>query len=151
MVMSMLSVVSGDTTRDKVNWRVFVARISGVDLPKGKRVDIALRYIFGIGPEFSNRILDTVGIEHSVRVKDLTEADISKINNEITRSYRVEGDLRREIQQNIRHQVEINSYNGFRHRRNLPIHGQRTKSNARTRRGRRKTVGSAKKEAPAAG
>lgn len=127
-----------------------MARVSGVDLPKAKRIDIALRYIYGIGPFFARKILDATGIDHALRVKDLTEADISKINNEITKSFRVEGDLRREVQQNIRHQIEINSYNGFRHRRNLPVHGQRTKSNARTRRGRRKTVGSSKKEAPAA-
>jgi small subunit ribosomal protein S13 len=83
-------------------------------------------------------------VDGNVRVKDLTEADISKINSEITRSYRVEGDLRREVQQNVRHLIEINSYRGLRHRRNLPVNGQRTKSNARTRRGRRRTVGSQK-------
>lgn len=121
-----------------------MARISGVDLPKQKRVDIALRYLYGIGPFRAVKILETVGIDGATRVKDLTEADVSKINNEITRSYRVEGDLRREVQANIRHLIEINSYRGFRHRRNLPVHGQRTKSNARTRRGRRRTVGSQK-------
>lgn len=121
-----------------------MARIAGVDLPKAKRVDIALRYIYGIGPLGARKILDTVGVDGATRVKDLTEGDISKINNEVTRSYRVEGDLRREIQQNIRRLIEINSYRGFRHRRNLPVHGQRTRSNARTRRGRRRTVGSAK-------
>ena len=128
-----------------------MARISGVDLPKSKRIDIALRYLFGIGPTLSNKVLDTVGIDRSIRVKNLTEGDISKINTEVSKTYKVEGDLRREIQQNIRRLIEINSYRGFRHRRNLPTHGQRTKTNARTRRGRRRTVGSAKKEAPAAG
>ena len=127
-----------------------MARIAGVDIPKGKRVDIALRYVYGIGDSNALKILDVAGVNHATRVKDLTEADISKINSEISKNYRVEGDLRREIQQNIRRLVEINSYKGFRHRRNLPVHGQRTKSNARTRRGRRRTVGSVKKEAPAA-
>lgn len=127
-----------------------MARVAGVDLPKAKRLDVALRYIYGIGPFTARQILDTLGMDHALRVKDLTESDVSKLNGEITKTYRVEGDLRREVQQNIRHQIEINSYNGFRHRRNLPVHGQRTKSNGRTRRGRRKTVGSAKKEAPAA-
>ena len=90
-------------------------------------------------------ILEAVGVKGETRVKDLTESDVSKINTEISRSYRVEGDLRREIQGNIRRLIEINSYRGFRHRRNMPVNGQRTKSNARTRRGRRKTVGSSNK------
>jgi small subunit ribosomal protein S13 len=121
-----------------------MARVAGVDLPKAKRVDIALRYVYGIGPATALDILDAVGVKHETRVKDLTEADVSKINSEISRSYRVEGDLRREIQANIRRLIEINSYRGFRHRRNLPVNGQRTKTNARTRRGRRRTVGSQK-------
>lgn len=126
-----------------------MARVAGVDLPKAKRIDIALRYVYGIGATNSLLILDAVGVDYTTRVKDLTEADVSKINNEISKSYRVEGDLRREVQGNIRRLVEIGSYAGFRHRRNLPVHGQRTKSNARTRRGRRRTVGSARAEAPA--
>lgn len=126
-----------------------MARVAGVDIPKGKRVDVALRYVYGVGPHRSNLILQAVGIDPATRVKDLTENDVSKLNTEISKTYRVEGDLRREIQQNIRRLVEINSYRGSRHRRNLPANGQRTKSNARTRRGRRRTVGSAKKEAPA--
>src|SRR5438067_1604787 len=126
-----------------------MARIAGVDLPKGKKVLIGLRYIYGIGPAIAERILESTGVDGMTRVKDLTEGDISKINAEISRSYRVEGDLRREVQQNIRRLIEINSYRGFRHRRNLPVHGQRTKSNARTRRGRRRTVGSAKATTPA--
>ncbi len=122
-----------------------MARVAGVDLPKAKRVDIALRYIYGIGPTNALAILEAVGVSGATRVKDLTESDVSKINTEISRSYRVEGDLRREIQGNIRRLIEINSYRGFRHRRNMPVNGQRTKSNARTRRGRRKTVGSSNK------
>lgn len=122
-----------------------MARVAGVDLPKAKRVDIALRYIYGIGPATALQILEAVGVAGTTRVKDLTESDVSKLNTEISRSYRVEGDLRREVQGNIRRLIEINSYRGFRHRRNLPVNGQRTKSNARTRRGRRRTVGSSSK------
>lgn len=121
-----------------------MARVAGVDLPKQKRVDIALRYIYGVGPAIAIKILEATGVAPQTRVKDLTEGDVSKINTEISRSYRVEGDLRREVQGNIRRLIEINSYRGFRHRRNLPVHGQRTRSNARTRRGRRRTVGSQK-------
>ncbi len=124
-----------------------MARIAGVDLPKSKKVEIGLRYVYGVGPAAARRILETVGVDGNIRVKDLTESDISKINTEVSRNFRVEGDLRREIQQNIRRLIEINSYRGYRHRRNLPVHGQRTKSNARTRRGRRRTVGSSKAEA----
>ncbi len=122
-----------------------MARVAGVDLPKAKRVDIALRYIYGIGPKTALQVLEAVGVAGTTRVKDLTESDVSKINTEISRTYRVEGDLRREIQGNIRRLIEINSYRGFRHRRNMPVNGQRTKTNARTRRGRRKTVGSSAK------
>jgi small subunit ribosomal protein S13 len=121
-----------------------MARVAGIDLPKAKRVDIALRYVYGIGPARALKLLESTGINGATRVKDLTEGDVSKINTEISRSYRVEGDLKREIQGNIRRLIEINSYRGFRHRRNLPVHGQRTRSNARTRRGRRRTVGSQK-------
>lgn len=127
-----------------------MARVAGIDLPKHKRVDIALRYVYGIGPARALILLEATGINGATRVKDLTEGDVSKINSEISKSFRVEGDLRREVQGNIRRLIEINSYRGFRHRRNLPVHGQRTRSNARTRRGRRRTVGSAKVEAPAA-
>ena len=126
-----------------------MARVAGVDLPKSKRSDIALRYIYGVGPTNALAILAATGVEGTTRVKDLTESDVSKLNIEISRSYRVEGDLRREIQGNIRRLIEINSYRGFRHRRNLPVNGQRTKTNARTRRGRRKTIGSQAKAAPA--
>ncbi len=121
-----------------------MARVAGIDLPKAKRLDIALRYVYGIGPARALEILAATGLDGTVRVKDMNETDVSKINNEITKTYRVEGDLRREIQGNIRRLIEINSYRGFRHRRNLPVNGQRTKSNARTRRGRRRTIGSQK-------
>lgn len=121
-----------------------MARVAGLDLPKHKRVDVALSYIYGIGPMRSMDILKATGVSASTRVKDLTEAEVSKINNEISRNYKVEGDLRREINANIRRLIEIGTYRGSRHRRNLPARGQRTRSNGRTRRGRRKTVGSAK-------
>ncbi len=129
-----------------------MARVAGVDLPKAKRLDIALRYIYGIGPALSDRIIADTGIDPAKRVKDLSEEEIGKINAVITKTYKVEGDLRREIQANIKRFMEINSYRGYRHRRNLPVRGQRTKTNARTRRGKRKTVGSGKavKEAPKA-
>lgn len=127
-----------------------MARIAGLDLPKQKRIDIALSYIYGVGRPLAKVILATTEIDPSTRVKDLTEGEVSKLNTEISRNYKVEGDLRREIQQNIRHLIEIGSYRGLRHRRNLPVRGQRTRSNARTRRGKRKTVGSQKVQAPAA-
>ncbi|MBK8574388.1 MAG: 30S ribosomal protein S13 [Elusimicrobia bacterium] len=121
-----------------------MARVSGIDLPKHKRVDVALRYLFGIGPARSVQILEVTGVQPATRVKDLTEAEVSKINTEIAKNFKVEGDLRREISANVRRLIEIGAYRGSRHRRNLPARGQRTKSNARTRRGRRRTVGSAK-------
>lgn len=126
-----------------------MARIAGLDLPRHKRIDIALSYIYGIGRPLAEKILHNIEIEPATRVKNLTESEVSKINAEISKNYKVEGDLRREVQQNIRHMIEIGSYRGLRHRRNLPARGQRTKTNARTRRGRRKTVGSAKVQAPA--
>lgn len=121
-----------------------MARVAGVDLPNAKRVNIALRYIYGVGPYISDLILKETQIDPSVRVKDLTEVEISKLNEVISREYKVEGDLRRVIQQHIRRLIDIGTYRGMRHRRNLPVRGQRSKTNARTRRGKRKTVGSAK-------
>lgn len=121
-----------------------MARVSGVELPSTKRVDIALRYIYGIGPCISDQILKETQIDPSVRVKNLTEIEISKLNEVITREFKVEGDLRRFVQQNIRRLIDIGSYRGVRHRRSLPVRGQRTKTNARTRRGKRRTVSSAK-------
>src|SRR5882672_2777477 len=128
-----------------------MARISGVDLPKDKRVDIAIAYIYGIGRKLGSDIITEAQIDPATRVKNLTEAEVNKISSIIsTREIRVEGDLRRDIQANVRRMMDIGSYRGFRHRRNLPCRGQRTKTNARTRRGRRKTVGSARAEKPAA-
>ena len=126
-----------------------MARIAGIDIPKNKRVEIALAYVYGVGRPLALKILQEVGVELGLRVRDLTDVDVNKINNYISQNFKVEGDLRREIQQNIRRFIEISSYKGLRHRRNLPVRGQRTKTNARTRRGRRKTVGSARAEAPA--
>ena len=114
-----------------------MARVTGVDLPKNKRLDIALRYIYGIGPVFSDAIIKELGLDPAKRVKDLTEAEVNQINNLITKEYKVEGDLRREVAQNIRRLKDIKSYRGLRHKNNLPCRGQRTKTNARTRRGKR--------------
>ena len=117
-----------------------MARIAGVDIPKGKRVEVSLRYIFGIGPTSSRRILEQTGISPDVKVKDLTDDEVNRIREAIDKGYRVEGDLRKEINFNIKRFIDIGCYRGFRHRRGLPVHGQRTKTNARTKRGARKTV-----------
>lgn len=124
-----------------------MARVAGVDLPKNKRLDIALRYIYGIGPAIANEMIAELELDPAKRVKDLTEEEVNKINNLITKNLKVEGDLRREIQGNIKRLIEIGSYRGLRHRRNLPVRGQRSKTNARTRRGKRKTVGAGKAQA----
>jgi small subunit ribosomal protein S13 len=117
-----------------------MARIAGVDLPRDKRVEIGLTYIHGIGRSTSNDILDHTGISPDTRVKDLAEDEISRLREVISRNYRVEGDLRREVSGNIKRLMEIGCYRGLRHRRGLPVHGQRTKTNARTKRGAKKTV-----------
>lgn len=117
-----------------------MARIEGVDLPRDKQVETALTYIYGIGRTRSQQILDATNVEPQTRVKDLTEAEVQRLRDFITSSYRIEGDLRREVQLNIKRLMEIGSYRGLRHRRNLPVRGQRTKTNARTRRGTKKTV-----------
>jgi small subunit ribosomal protein S13 len=117
-----------------------MARIAGVDLPRDKRVEIGLTYIHGIGRSTSNDILDQTGISPDTRVKDLAEDEISRLREVISRNYRVEGDLRREVSGNIKRLMEIGCYRGLRHRRGLPVHGQRTKTNARTKRGAKKTV-----------
>jgi len=117
-----------------------MARIAGVDLPKDKRVEVALTYIYGIGRTSSQRILLETGVNPNTRVKDLTEEEISKIRDVIEKNYKVEGDLRREVAMNIKRLIEIGCYRGIRHRRNLPVRGQRTRTNARTKRGPRKTV-----------
>ena len=129
-----------------------MARIAGVDLPRDKKISIALGYVYGIGRPLANKILAGLSaqINPDTRVKDLTEDQVGLLNTIIQKEYKVEGELRREITANLKRYVEINSYKGYRHRRNLPVRGQRTRTNARTRRGRRRTVGSASK-APAAG
>jgi len=117
-----------------------MARIARRDLPREKRVEVALTYIYGIGPSLSREILTTTGVNLDTRVRDLTESEISRIREMLDREYRVEGDLRREVTMNIKRLVEIGCYRGIRHRKNLPVHGQRTKTNARTKRGARRTV-----------
>ncbi|MEF2969028.1 30S ribosomal protein S13 [Paenibacillus sp. M1] len=122
-----------------------MARIAGVDLPRDKRVEIALTYIFGIGKTTSQKILATTGINPDTRVRDLTEDEVSKLRETIDKMVKVEGDLRREISLNIKRLIEIGCYRGVRHRRGLPVRGQRTKTNARTRKGPRRTVANKKK------
>jgi small subunit ribosomal protein S13 len=122
-----------------------MARIAGVDLPRDKRVEIALTYIFGIGRTTSQRILNETGINSDTRVRDLTEDEVSKLREVIDKTVKVEGDLRREVSLNIKRLIEIGSYRGIRHRRGLPVRGQRSKTNARTRKGPRRTVANKKK------
>ncbi|OLC50957.1 MAG: 30S ribosomal protein S13 [Chloroflexi bacterium] len=122
-----------------------MARIAGVDIPREKRVDVSLRYIYGIGPSTSREILEQARVDLATRVRDLTEPQVAKIREIIDRGYTVEGDLRREIALNIKRLQEIGSYRGLRHRKGLPTRGQRTRTNARTRRGVRKTVAGRKK------
>lgn len=117
-----------------------MARIAGVDLPRNKRVEIGLTYIYGIGRPTSNEILQEADINPDTRVKDLAESEIAALREIIDREHRVEGDLRREVQMNIKRMMEIGCYRGLRHRRNLPVRGQRTRTNARTKRGPKKTV-----------
>lgn len=122
-----------------------MARIAGVDLPNNKRVEIGLTYIYGIGRPTSNVILEKAGISPDTRVKDLTEDEIGKIRKILETDYVIEGDLRREVSMNIKRLMEIGCYRGIRHRRGLPVRGQKTKTNARTRKGIKKTVGRKKK------
>ncbi len=117
-----------------------MARIAGVDLPRNKRVEIGLTYIYGIGRATSNEILARTGIDPDKRVKDLTDSEAALLREIVDRDFVVEGDLRREVQMNIKRLIEIGSYRGLRHRRSLPVHGQRTRTNARTKRGPKKTV-----------
>ena len=117
-----------------------MARIAGVDLPRDKRTEIALTYIYGIGLTSSHEILQMTNVDPNIRVRDLDETQVARLRDVIEKNYRVEGDLRREIAMNIKRLQEIGCYRGMRHRRNLPAHGQRTKTNARTKRGARKTV-----------
>jgi small subunit ribosomal protein S13 len=122
-----------------------VARIAGVDIPREKRVEISLRYLYGIGPTNSRDILRKARVSPDTRVKDLTEEEVNRIREIVDKGYKVEGDLRREVNLNIKRMVEIGCYRGVRHRRNLPVHGQRTRTNARTKRGARKTVAGRRK------
>ncbi|MGL5512447.1 MAG: 30S ribosomal protein S13 [Sporomusa sp.] len=123
-----------------------MARIAGVDLPRDKRIEIALTYIFGIGLTLSKEILARTGINPDTRTRDLTEEEVAKIRESIDKNYRVEGDLRREEALNIKRLIEIGSYRGKRHRMGLPVRGQRTKTNARTRKGPKRTVGAKRKK-----
>jgi small subunit ribosomal protein S13 len=117
-----------------------MARIEGVDLPRNKRVEVGLTYLFGIGPTRAQEILTQTRVNPDTRVKDLSEADVQAIREFISKNYKVEGDLRREVQMSIKRLIEIGSYRGMRHRRNLPVRGQRTRTNSRTRKGTKKTV-----------
>ncbi len=123
-----------------------MARIAGVDLPREKRVEIGLTYIFGIGRTMSNKILEKTGVSPDTRVRDLTDDEISKLRECIDKEYKVEGDLRREVSLNIKRLMEIGCYRGRRHRMGLPCRGQRTKTNARTRKGPKRTVGAQRKK-----
>ncbi len=117
-----------------------MARIEGVDLPRNKRVEVGLTYLFGVGPTRARAILAATKVSPDTRIKDLTESEVSAIREFITKNYKVEGDLRREVQMNVKRLIEIGSYRGLRHRRNLPVRGQRTRTNSRTRKGTKKTV-----------
>jgi len=128
------------------NWsNITMARIAGVDLPREKRLEIALTYIYGVGRTRAAETLAATGVSPDVRVKDATEEDLVKPRDYIEANFKVEGDLRREVQADIRRKIEIGSYQGLRHRRGLPVHGQRTKTNARTRKGPKRTVAGKKK------
>ncbi len=122
-----------------------MARISGVDLPRDKRVEVALKYIFGVGLSRARRALAATSINPDTRVRNLTEEEVTRLRDYIDRNYKVEGDLRRDISLDIRRLVEIGSYRGLRHKKNLPVRGQRTRTNARTRKGPKRTVGSGKR------
>jgi small subunit ribosomal protein S13 len=123
-----------------------VARIAGVDIPREKRAVISLTYIYGIGPNSARQIMATAGISEDRRTRDLTEDEVNRLRELVERRYKVEGDLRREVSMNVKRLMEIGSYRGLRHRRNLPVRGQRTKTNARQRRGPRRTVGIRRKK-----
>lgn len=123
-----------------------MARIAGVDIPNEKKVEVSLRYLYGIGPTNSLKVLELAKVEPGIRVKDLTDEQVARLQK-VVEAMPVEGELRREVVQNIKRLEEIGSYRGLRHRKNLPVRGQRTKSNARTKRGKRMTVGTVRKEA----
>lgn len=117
-----------------------MARIEGVDLPRDKRIEVGLTYIYGMGISRAHETLDATGVDPNIRVRDLTDSDVAKLRDHIVQNYKIEGDLRREVQMNIKRLVEIGCYRGLRHRRGLPVRGQRTRTNARTRKGPKKTV-----------
>ena len=123
-----------------------MARISGVDIPREKRVIVSLTYIHGIGPASAEQVVTAAGVSPDTRVRDLTEDEVNRLREVVDRRFKVEGDLRREVSMNIKRLMEIGSYRGIRHRRNLPVRGQRTKTNARQRRGARRTVGIRRKK-----
>ena len=122
-----------------------MARIAGVDIPNAKRIEIALTYIYGIGRKTANQILESTGINPDTRAKDLTDEEVAKLRDEIEDNYTVEGDLRRDVSMDIKRMVEIGCYRGIRHRKGLPVRGQRTKTNSRTRKGPAKTIANKKK------
>jgi small subunit ribosomal protein S13 len=124
-----------------------MARIAGVDIPRDKRVDISLRYIYGIGPTTAKSIVATSQVNPATKVRDLTDEEVNRIRELIDKEHTVEGDLRREVRQNVQRLIEINCYRGIRHRRGLPVRGQRTRTNARTKRGARRTVAGKRKAA----
>ena len=123
-----------------------MARIAGIDIPREKRIEVALTYIYGIGRTLSNVILKKAEVNPDIRVKNLTDKEVGKLRSIIEKEYRVEGDLRRDVSFNIKRLMDVGSYKGLRHRKKLPVRGQRTRTNARTRKGPRKTVGARKKE-----
>jgi small subunit ribosomal protein S13 len=122
-----------------------MARISGVDIPREKRLVVSLTYIFGIGDTTARQVCEATGIDPSTRVRDLTDEEVARLRGFVDQNYKVEGDLRRDVAQDIKRKIEINCYQGIRHRRGLPVHGQRTKTNARTRKGPKKTIAGKKK------
>jgi small subunit ribosomal protein S13 len=124
-----------------------MARIAGVDIPRDKRIDISLRYIYGIGPSTAKSIVSSSQVNPATKVRDLTDEEVNRIRELIDKEYTVEGDLRREVRQNVQRLIEINCYRGIRHRRGLPVRGQRTRTNARTKRGARRTVAGKRKAA----
>ncbi len=122
-----------------------MARIAGVDIPREKRLEISLTYIYGVGRTTAQQLCAALGLDPSTRVRDLTDEEVARIRNHIDQTFKVEGDLRRDVQQDIKRKMEIGCYQGLRHRRGLPVHGQRTHTNARTRKGPKKTVAGKKK------
>ena len=133
------------TSAEQKEYRPAMARVVGVDLPREKRLEIALTYIYGIGRTRAVQTLQETGLNPDLRVRDMSDDDIAKLRDWIEANYKVEGDLRREVAQDIRRKIEIGCYQGIRHRRGLPVHGQRTKTNARTRKGPKKTIAGKKK------